>query len=336
MGENYLFLGLEKGKKQQQIDQIISNLEKKNSQKVELHKIYPFDENINATLDVARNGSLFSSDIVLIVNQIEEFGTKAAKEFSSFIKEKNSGTTIIFLSDENSSYKIDPSIVKCIPKENLQIFWEMFESNKKGWLKDFFAKENISITGEAIDYILEMLENNTADFRATCEQIVLAHPKGQTLTPDILEEYLYHSKEENVFSLFEKVVERDFQSAVDVLHKIAFSDSSSWPQILGGILYQLKSLLSWAHLYQQNYSFEEIATQLNVKTKRAKSQMQLGCNNYSVNQINDMIILTTRIDSLVRESKTDVQQLIMDLYLYYLVVKHGECDNFQKALSFLE
>lgn len=336
VGAYYLFLGLEKGKKQEQINLIISDLEKKSSQKVDLHKIYPFDEELSFVLDIARNGSLFSSDVVIIVNQIDQFKAKDITLFSSFMKEGSSTATLIFLSDENSSSKISQSIVKQIPKENIQIFWEMFESNKKGWLKDFFSKENIVITPQAIDYILEMLENNTADFRVACEQIVLAHPKNQPLTLDAVEEYLFHSKEENVFSLFEKVVEQDFQSAVDILHKITFSDSAAYPQLLGGMLWQLKNLLSWAHLYQQNYSFEDIANRLNVKAKRVKSQMQLGCSNYSVNQLNDMIILTTRIDSLIRESKADVQQLLMDLYLYYLVVRKGECEGFQSALSFLE
>lgn len=330
--EAYLFLGPEKGKKQERIDKIIAEKSNGGKEQVDLFKFYPFSDEVSAIVNVASNGSLFSSWQIIILNQCEEYKSKEGSAFVELIKE-NAPTVLIFCSDENSESKIDSSIVKQIPKQNREIFWEMFESNKRGWIVEFLQKRKIRIEKEAVDFLLEVLENNTEDFKATCEQIAIAYGEGAHITSAMLEEYLYHSKEENVYSLFEKIAYSDFQGALEIFNKLVSSATVAYPQLIGGILWQLKNLLEWVKLKEENYSVDEIATKLNVRAKKAKAQMQQAASCYSAQNIHDMIVLTTRADSILRESKSDIQLLIGELFIYFLIIKKGDTTNFERTLT---
>lgn len=336
MGSSYLLLGPERGKRDAFIEDIIATLKKKSSEEPEIHRIYPFDSNVIFELDKAQTGSLFAAAVVMIFFNAESYNAKEGALFDEYLKNPPESTTVIFVSEEINADKITKGISKHFDTKNTHKFYEMFESDKKGWLLEFFRKAKISITKEGVDFLLEMLQNNIADFKQTCQQIVLVYPAGTQLVVEVLEEFLYHSKEENVFSLFDKIISGDFQGALTVLQKICFSGDFATPQLVGGgLLWQIKRLMAWSELSNQNYPVTDIAKQLKVYGKIATAQMQTGVKRYSYQQLNDMVILTTRMDGVLRESRGEIQSILLELYLYFLIVKKGDSENFEKALSFL-
>ena len=85
----------------------------------------------------------------------------------------------------------------------------MFDNQKQGWVTNFFRQRKITIAADAVEYILDMVENNTRDMRAECERLALFFGPDATIGLESVEQYIYHSKEENVFTLFDRICERE-------------------------------------------------------------------------------------------------------------------------------
>jgi len=333
MGEPYLLLGPEKGKKQTFVKGIISSILKQDGEAPDILRFYPFETEAGEIISAASNGSLFASHTLIIVNQADTIKTKDAKAFAQYLENPNSASTLIFISEESSSAKISAPLSKKIKKPNQKIFWELFDSDKRAWLVNYFRSHNQSISKSGIDYILEMLENNTTEFKKTCQQLSLFFKEGTEISEELLEEFLYHNKEETVFSLFDKIAIGDFQGSLDVLQKIKLSGSVFYPQLVAGLLWQLKKLYSFSALIDQNYSPDESSQKLGIRSKKAKNIYFKATKYYSHNQLKKIIILSTRIDTLLRESRGEVQSVVMELYLYLIIIKKGDFSNIENLLK---
>ena len=138
--------------------------------------------------------------------------------------------------------EVDRRIVSAIPKERQKIFWEMFDNQKQGWIVSYFRQKKITIDPTAVDYILDMVENNTRDMRTECERLALFFGQGAAIGLPDVEHYIYHSKEENVFTLFDRMCERELAGAEEVLDKILLSREAEATQIISGLLMQFRRL----------------------------------------------------------------------------------------------
>ena len=70
--------------------------------------------------------------------------------------------------------------------------------------------------------VKKMIENNTKDLKSECSKLALFFGPGASIKTEELEKYLYHSKEENVFTLFESIAQRNFDLSLEILSKKAF------------------------------------------------------------------------------------------------------------------
>ena len=110
------------------------------------------------------------------------------------------GNTILILQSDTT--KVESALKGIFPKEGTKIFWELFEDQKRGWIVRYFREAKLTVTQDAVDVLLEMVENNTQDLKKECEKFVLFFEPGKKISGEELEQYIYHSKEENVFTLF--------------------------------------------------------------------------------------------------------------------------------------
>ncbi len=333
MGKPYLLLGPERGKKEDKIQEIIKLTEKQLGEGAEVHKFYPFEDSVLTMIETALNGSLLTSNIVLIIDQADTIKVKEAAFFKEYFESPNPNATLIFKTEEISSTKVSAAITKAIAKSETIIFWEMFESDKRSWLHRFFLDAKIRISGDGLEYILEMLENNTAEFKATCQNIATFYPPGTELTAEKLEEFLYHSKEENPFTLFHKIAIGDFQGALDVYKKLSLEGNLVYPFLMGSLLSQFKKLFEWSSMAEENYSTEDIAAKLAIRSKKGKEEFMKAASLYSSSQIQSIILLTIKSDGQLREARSELQSTLVELYLYTVIVRKGEIENFEATFS---
>lgn len=315
----YLFLGPEEGKKRAEIEKIERYLKKTLGEQPEKHLFYPFEKKVSDIISLMKNGSLFSAHKFIIINNAEEIKKKADVDLIIEIcKKPVKGNTLILKSSNNS---IDKKIEKVIPKNNKVIFWEMFENQKKGWISSYFSSYDQRITPTAIDHLLELVENNTQELKIACEKISFFFDKGALISEDDIETFLYHSREESVFTLFDKMCYKDLEASLEINAKLQLSAENSPIAIVSGLLWQYKRLLQVKTETQRGSSLQEILTRQGIRGKKSQQSYNKAVTNYSLHELQKIITILSDHDFMLRNAKIEMQNIIIELLIYKCLVK---------------
>ena len=127
-----------------------------------------------------------------------------------------------------------------------------------------------------------MVENNTRDLRAVCERLAVFFGKDAVIRFESIEQYVYHGKEENVFTLFAGLVRRDFELSLEILDKLLLSREEDAVRILSGVSWQLNNLIQFFDLLDRGVSREQAFQKLAVKSKRQQKLYGDACANFKL------------------------------------------------------
>lgn len=315
MADNiFLLLGPEAGEKSNRIKQIEKVILQKCGEAPEKHTFYPFESKISDIISLMKNGSLFSAHKLVIIDNMEEVKKKAdVDELIAYCKKPAEDSTLIL---KSAMTGIDKKIEKVITPNNKVIFWEMFENKKKPWITSYFQKHSQKILPEAAEHLLEMVENNTQEMKNACEKISFFFDKGAVITEEDIDNYLYHSREENVFTLFERIAARDLEASLEIYSKISLSSDSNPISVISGLLWQFKRLLNVKSLLAQKESPQTAMLKQGIKGKKNQKTCQTALQNYSLGDLENIVLLISKYDFMLRNAKTDMQSLIIQMLLY--------------------
>jgi len=311
----YLLVGPEEGEKRQFIQDSVEAYRKAAGDEPETHRFYAGQTETNEIISLLKNGSLFAAYKFVIFSGIDDLKKGELKSLAEYAKNPEESATLFLLTDE---YKVPSSLEKAVPKQRKKIFFELFEDRKRDWLIRYFRSAGMGIDDDAVEVLLELVENNTLEMKIAADRLILFFGKNEFISADEVEEFIYHSKEENVFTLFAELVKRDFSGSLEILRKMLLSGNSNGVQILGGLLWQFRRLLNLSQLMDKNYSREEAFRETGIRGKRNQQNYVLGSRNYSSLELKRAVSLIVEYDGLVRQNPGDVGPLLLDMFLFRL------------------
>lgn len=324
MGKNslYLFLGSETGEKNGEI-QKIQNALKKRFGNLDVYNYYATETKLSEIIIILENESLFSAGRFVVLKNAELLKKKEDIELlQQWAENAQDNTVLILVSDETA---LDKKLENCIPKENKKVFWEMFENKKETWLKNLFQTNGFSVTSDAIESILDLVENNTDALKKECEHFFLYFEKNHRVTKDDVENLLAHNREESVFSLFETMTEFHeskkikFEKTLQVFQKIKGSKDSSGVQFIAGLTYCFRKLLVWHSIHYQNNP-SDLDYKINgFASKKAQSQYRSACQIWSYIQTKNIIARLIEADSQIRSMGQQCEETVLQLLLYEII-----------------
>lgn len=309
----FLLLGPEKGQKDQFIHNIRQSLKKKLGEDPESHKFYPFDNDMSQIISILRNGSLFSSHKLAIISNVEEL--KKAQEIkllNEFCKNMPEDVTLILVSE---SVSIDRKVDKLVPAAQKKIFWEMFDNQKKSWIFKFFSDQGMKIQPSAVDILLEMVENNTNDLKIACGRLSFYFNIGDVISEEDIDNFVYHSKDENVFTLFEKILLKDLGAALEVFSKITLSGEVDPVYLASGFLRQVRRLLRVKTAVSEGETLQTAFQRYDVRGKKNQRVTSEGLRKYTLPELELAQQEGERLDRNLREMKKEMQVIAFQLYL---------------------
>ncbi|MBN2628699.1 MAG: DNA polymerase III subunit delta [Spirochaetales bacterium] len=312
----YLLLGPEEGQKKAHIENLRRQLTKELGEEPEHYRFYPDEKDISEVLSIVSNGSLFSPHRFVLLLDADSYKGNQQKSLIEYIKKPAEDATLVLVSDKTA---VDKKLDGAVPKGGKKIFWELFERDKKSWVFQFFREKKITIEGEAVEDLLEMVENNTEELKKACSVLNFYFKEGDSIGTDDVDNILYHSKEESVFSLFDKVTARDLEGALDIYAKLRLSSGGDMVQILGGLTWQVKKLLEVALLLEGGQGPDQTFRELKIFGKKRQAQFLSGTRNYSSAELQRILTLTAEFDGKARSVKKEMQAPMMDIFLYEMM-----------------
>lgn len=322
----YLLLGPEKGLKDDFIRELRTTLTGKSPEPLEESRHYAFETELSALISDLQNGSLFSSRRLVFLLGVEEVKKKAELDLlKDYLAHPAPEITLVMVSDETKVEEGLKKAVEKLSKEAVKVFWEMFDNQKRGWLINHFRSIGLPLGGDEADFLLEMVENSTDQLKAEGEKLLSFFGPGRTLTMDDLETYLSHSKEESVFSLFERAMDGNFEETMEVLNKILLSQDRDAVGLLSGLLWQVRNLMTLRALMDQGIPGEEAFLQGKIRTtKKGKDTYLKAARRYSSGDLERMIQHFAEYESRLRGMRTEGQGVVLELFFYQLLVKKGK------------
>jgi len=327
-----LLLGPEEGEKLAFIEKITEALAARLGEPPERSRFYAGETSMSEVVRCLRNMSLFARHRLVIVANAEE--VKRAEEVAALVEYLASpaeDATLLLLSagfpgdiDRRITGDQRKKTPGAVPFEHQKVFWEMFDNQKQGWVTSFFRQRKISIAAEAVEYILDMVENNTRDMRVECESLALFFGPDAAITLESVEQYIYHSKEENVFTLFDRICERELLSAEEVLDRILLSREADATQLVGGLLMQFRKLAGYKRMLAANYESAEAFPKLRIFSKKNQKTYVEGSRRFSASEIETIVQLLVEFDERFRSVKADLHDLLLRLMVYYVVQRAGQ------------
>ena len=313
----YLFLGPEEGLKLDEISGLRKRLLHQLGEEPEGHRFHLPEDPLDTIVDTLRNGSLFSAHRLVTVSGAENLKKKAdVRAIVEYLKSPNPDSTLVLLSD---TVRIDAGIEKSIPGQNRKVFWEMFENQKSSWVVGYFRKRHIEISPEAVDLLLEIVENNTQELRNEAEKLCTFVGPNGSVDADEIDTFIYHSREESVFTLFSHITSNNFEAALQAVEKLRSSGEAGPIQIIGGLLFQIRRLLALRQLLDNDVNIDTAFSRLNIRGKRIQAEYRNGVSKYSASELESTIHLLAEYDALFRSERPGIHACLADLMIYQLL-----------------
>ncbi len=234
----------------------------------------------------------------------------------------DSNVYIIMLNETTD--KIPTALTDLLSQKQNIMFWEMFENQKQSWIKSEFRKYSISIEDDAVEYMIEIVDNNKQSFEDEIQKIAAAYldsNKNNTLDSSIkketLEELLYHSKDESGFTLYNALLDKNVEKALEILN-ILFHSNIDPISLVANLQWSHRRFLKAVYLSQvEHLNYEEIYKMLNITNKRSKDEMVRGIRNYKYLQIANLYNRIFELDYYLRAYTDELkyvklQQFIID------------------------
>lgn len=329
--EFYVFTGPEAGEKNEAIENIREQARKRQGS-LEEYKYYASEVRIADLVAQLQNGSLFDPAIFITLRSAELIKGKGDVELLvNWAKAASeSPNTLILVSDENS---IDKKLEGAAASDHKKIFWEMFENRKSQWVESYFRKNGFSVTSDAVEQILEMVENNTDALKSECSRFFFCFEKGHTITSGDVEKILAHNREESAFTLFDamadssKSAQQRLESSIEILQKIkssAKSSSSYGISMIAGLVYCFRQLRAWHVLHADgNHPTDVQLKSAGFSGKKKQEQYAKAARIWNSGAASSILALLSNTDISIRESGSSLEDTLLSLAIYSIVIKNG-------------
>jgi DNA polymerase-3 subunit delta len=339
----YLLLGPELGDKGQRIKEIRSILREEQGTDPEIHRFYPFETENGEIFTALSNNSLFADHRLVILSQAESLNTSQVNLLAEYIAKPSESATLLIVSTETS---LPAKLSAKLDKDQVQVFWEMFDNRKADWVRTLFQRSSITIENEAVELLLELVENNTQELKATCAQLIqfITSDPGrisQTVSENDVESYIQHTRQESVFSLFEDIITKPLEKALGTLQALIRSGDGESVPLLAGLLWQFRRLVSYLELIEQGATSDEACKQVKVmgksaaiRRKKDQTNYALAAQRYSLAEARSIIARLGEYDIRTREMGTDFQPMLLEQFLYVVMEKKGEAPCRFNPVSF--
>jgi DNA polymerase-3 subunit delta len=227
-----------------------------------------------------------------------------------------------------------PSGLQDLLTENQNIiFWEMFDSQKSEWIREEFKNAGLYIENEAIDYILDAIENNKDQLKNEINKITMLFKEkssdNNVVRKSFIEEHLYHSKEENSFTLYSAMLDGDLDKALDILEAVFYADEDS---LLNGLVWSHRNFLKAVDLYEnQGIPINDIFKNLGIMSKKNKSDIENGLRRYNFYHASIMFYYLSELDYYLKTLPSNFKLIKLQEFIIKFMNQKNNSPSFLKG-----
>jgi DNA polymerase-3 subunit delta len=308
----WLFLGPELGEKNAALNELKAKMSA-NGTEPELTTYYAGETPVGEMVSAMQNGSLFADSRFFIIKNAENLKKKEEVDLiASYIANPESNTMLVLISEEN---KISSILEKAAGPGAKRVFYELSEQKKTDWVKDFFRKQGYRLNNDAIETLLELVENNTLALQRECSRLIPFFFFFEETGPDEIEKWLAHTREETAFTLFTRIAAGDFQRSLESLRMLLQAKEAPI-SILAGLLWSFRKFRDYLFLEELGIRDDFEYRKIGIIAPQAKRDCANASRRYNSEAVEACIRITAEYDLRLRQAYSFPDNILMDEYLY--------------------
>ncbi len=237
------------------------------------------------------------------------------KVLEKYISEPSPFSTLVFIAPFE---KLDErkKITKLLKKEA-----EVLEANAlqgqdiRAWIASQGTDQRVQIESDAIDLLLELVGNNMLLLSQEIQKLLLYAGADSVISQEIVAQLVPKSAEQSVFSLVERVVQRDIAGAMRMLEELLVQQEEPI-KILALLANQFRLLYQVKELQQRGYAQNQAASHLGVHPYRVKLAMGQA-QRFSFQELRSIIDHLADADYDMKTGKLN-KRLVLEIFLMRL------------------
>ena len=323
LGGVHLLLGPEAGRKAVFFRELQAAAAAEHGE-LEVSRLFPYELDLVDLVASLRTRSLFSSHTLVLLQEAQDLKAGAGvSALVEYCRAPSDGATLVLTTDGYAG-DLPAAVTKAVPKARVQMFWELFEDAKGRWVAQFFRDRDIEVAADAVDLLLEMVPNNTAELEAQCTLIAAFYGRGAALTANHLDSYIYHGKQENPFTLFDRMARRDLQGALESLAIVLLTRRAEPVQLLVSLLTQFQKLADLKRMVAGGDEMTAGMRKLRIISKRMQQTYREADAAYNEGEVEAVHASLVEFDSRLRLFSSEVAPALLQLAVYHAVVRGGQ------------
>lgn len=312
MDSRYLLLGPEIGEKASFIDELKGSMQERFGS-LDSYKHYAFDLDLAALLRELRTESLFGGARFVEIHNCEQFTRKEQfADLASIAAAGGEDAALVFVSDE---VRVDGRLDALVRKDRKRIFWELFEDKKRRWVATYLRRKGFAVDDEALDVFLELVAGNTLEMAAECDHlIVMLEGKDRVGAQDV-ENYIFHSREESLFTLYAALLDGNTTRALESLSKLELAGQGAHGGLVGGLVRLFAGLLDFRSALDGGESAQEYFTRNKINFKRRQSDLVAGAKRFSARELSRVLSVLAQGEEDLRSTAAGLQRHLLHLLI---------------------
>lgn len=341
MGDVYLFLGPEEGLKNDEILRMKKAVIDSHPE-CECYSFFVGDDDEKSYIAQVSQSSLFTEYRFIVLRNFESLkkSDEAYKATIEAIKDKQDDLTLIITSNESNKQIVDASTLKLIKEENIRIFWELKDEDKRALIYSKCRQEGFQITKDGVEEILNTIENNTEEIKSTIFSIasfLRLSGEKRIIDRDDIESYATRTKGESGYTLFKALSERNLDKALNIVNTIILNDTRDIIPALTVVSSQMRRLEGALRMKGEGKREDVIFKELTVFSLypsngnkkngisfKERDTFKVAMRNYTLEEVGRIIILLGHYDSIVKSIVTDYLTLSVEILCYSIIVNKGK------------
>ncbi len=183
---------------------------------------------------------------------------------------------------------------------------------------------------DAVESILDMIENNTEALRTECSRFFYCFQKDHVITVQDVEQILSHNREESVFTLFDAMSDssvprqKRFEISLSILQKILMAKNNVAIMFIAGLASCFRRLELWHTINPSGAAADEATLRSNgFSGKTIRKQYEKAARTWTFGQTAAIVAEIASVDMELRSCGSAMQENYLFMLIYEIVMKNG-------------
>lgn len=312
MSNNYLIIGDDEYIRKRETDKIKKKFLPRSDTDLDYAVLTPDD--IEEIINSLETIPFLSEKRVLIVKEAHELFDRFGDRILSYLE--NPMDTSILIMVSGSSLNKSKLYKKLVPLVNIIKADKPTPVTIRQWIRDFFKKENIEISREAVELIVELKGTDTSAVKVELDKLV-SFSGGKKIEAAHIEELVGRSVTETVFKLVDAINTRNAKWCFRILDDL-YAQKKQPQEIVGYLGWYIRVMQKIRLLSGRGMALAGIASELKYSQGYARKLFDES-KKYSADRIDRWTSLLVEADRNIKTSGTKRSTLGMEMLLVSLL-----------------